>query len=69
MAIRWAHPKYFATFEQGWMAIRWAHPRFLAKQFTGVDGHTVGTSQTPCKTIYQIEHYRNVTKLSVIGHS
>ena len=53
MAIRWAHAKYLATFEQGWMAIRWAHPRFLAKQFTGVDGHTVGTSQTPCKTIYK----------------
>jgi hypothetical protein len=42
MAIRWAHPKYFATSEQAWMAIRWAHPRF-AKQRTRVDGHTVGT--------------------------
>jgi hypothetical protein len=54
MATRWAHPTYFATFDQGWMAIRWAHLRFLAKQFTGVDGHTVGTSQIACESIYKV---------------
>jgi hypothetical protein len=49
MAIRWAHPRLLASSALGWTAIRWVRATSLANIcLTRGDGHTVGSSQTPC---------------------
>jgi len=49
MAIRWAHPRLLASSALGWTAIRWVRTTSLANTcLTRGDGHTVGSSQTPC---------------------
>ena len=62
MAIRWAHPKYLATFNKGGWPYGGHIPDPLQNNFKRLGGHTVGTSQL-------LHTFGTNSKMKVDGHT